>query len=736
MALDRTSGYDMLVQISETELNNQIATAFLAGNLFPSSMSVPINTGGIVGTANLNFNTPVADLDRPRPRMGLTIPFANSELQITAPLPATLSPLGGTITIVDRIVMITQGSDQLATMDFNNGAPAVTVSFDSASQTTLAPALAAAGLTLEQAQNLMAGVVLTQLQTNISRLDLTPAIPVVDDTDPTTIFDIDVTTVNDTSTTDRDCIAFGVRMANDSGGNINGVTSSFIPSGSQSLVMMSNFWLLARVLRPRVASSLGLSVTDFDTPLRLNHNVPAPGGDGTLTRLEARVEGNRIRVDGRATDSGTGWSAVSKFSFFIDISLTAGSLTVTATTPSVDTDVDLAWWVWLLSLGLGGWIGGIIGVIVAAIVLAIVEAVADGVVDNLISGGIGGALGGLPSIPLGPIGGGLTLTSVVLDDLELRAHIIRSVSVPVKNQGSHSSLVGFTIDLDNGTIGSNILTGTDLIWEPDQGLSTNGPSGLTITGASYSSLSPVQVSMFPLSMHTVPLSLIPLTYPPFFPFLSFDDVVFGMRTTEGRYAKVQAWRSIIEGGALHLRWLTYDTPTPQLDISSRWSVLESGEVHEYITPDCSYCKSYPVRRCGAFEAWPRLLAFPIDYQWCLCGRVIEEGTGEVPSPHGPLTYKLKGRRLYIETKMEQSVDCELCVSAIDARGQELFTCIQLSKSGIETRCRKCKPMSSKVKVEIMATDRASNVWRPLLIAYDTAKLQSQAQEQPRMRTVG
>jgi hypothetical protein len=705
----------MLVQVSENELNNQLATAFLAGSVFPSSMSMPVNTGGLVGTANLNFNTPVADLDRPRPRMGLSIPFANSQLQTTAPVAATLAPLGGLITIVDSIEVITQGTNQITTMDFSSSAPDVTVAFDVASQAVLAPALAAAGLTLTQAENLMAGVVLQQLQTGIGRIDLTPPIPVVDDADPTTIFDIDVTTVNDATAADRDCITFGVRMANDSGGNINGVASSFIPTGSQSLVMMSNFWLLARVMRPRVATALGRPVTDFDTPLRLNRNVPAPGGQGTLTRLEARVEGNRIRVDGQATDSGTGWSAVADFSFFIDIALAGGSITVTATTPSVDTDVDLEWWVWLASLGLGAVFGGIIGAIVAAIVLAIVEAVAEGIVDNLISGGISGALGGLPAIPLGPIGGGLTLTSVILDDLELRCSIIHSLSVPVKDQGTHSSLVGFTLDLDTGMIRTNVLPGTDLVWNPATGLLTQGPAGLTVTGTSFDALTPVQISRFSLSGHEIPLTLIPFNF-------GNDAVVFGLRTTDGRYAKARAWRSFLEGGALHLEWVTYDTPVPRLDIAARWSVLERGEVNEYITPDCSFCRSNPVRWCGIFEAWPSLMAFPIDYQWCLCGKVIAEGEGEVSTPSGPLTYKLTGRRLCIETEMGQDVDCELCVSAIDARRQELFTCIQLSQSGLETQCRKCDPTARGIRVEIIPADVALSAWRPL-VAYAAAKLE-------------
>lgn len=716
MALDRTSGFDMLVQISEAELNNQLATLFLTGGGFPTTLSIPISMGAVVGTATLNFGTPTADLDRPRPQMGLTLPFTNSQLQVTAPLAAMFAPLGGTITIVDAIEIMTQGTNQIATMDFNNGAPNVTVVFDVPSQGILAPALAAAGLTLEQAQNVMAGFVIQQLQSSMGRLDLTPPIPVVDDADPTTVFDIDVTTVNDTSVADRDCLTFGVRMANDSGGNINGVTTSFIPAGSQSLVMMSNFWLLARVMRPRVAAALGLNVTDFDTPLRLNHNVTAPGGQGTLTNLEARVEGNRIRVDGRATDSGSGWSAESNFTFFIDITLSGGAINVVATTPTVDTDVDLAWWVWVLSLGLGALFGGIIGAIIAAIVLAIVEAVAEGIVNNLVAGGIGGALGGIPAIPLGPIGGGLTLNTIILDDLELRCSIIRSVSVPTKNTGSYGSMAAFAIDLDTGIVHSGAFAAADLVWNGNSSLSTNGPAGLTITGTSFGALMPVQISRLSLSSHNISASLIPLAAPPTVPFFSHSAVVFGVRTAEGRLAKVRAWRNIFALGQLELQWVTYDTPIPQLDIAGRWSVVERGPSTQYITPDCRYCTSRPVRRIGHFEAWPRLVAFPIDYEFCLCGTVLVEGEGTVSTANGPLDYKLEGRRLTIETDMGQNVDCELCISAIDARGQELFTCTQLSQRGIESRCRRCVPTSVHTRTDIMPARAALNGWRPLITA--------------------
>ena len=163
---------------------------------------------------------------------------------------------------------------------------------------------------------------------------------VFDDADPTFIFDIDVTTVNDLTAADRDCLTFGVRMANDSGGNINGVTTSFIPQGSER-----------RHDEQLLAAGEGDAPSDSDASRAavdgLRYSAAAEpsrsraGRPGTLTSLEARVIGNRIRVDGRATDAGAGWTAVSDFNFFIDIGLAAGVLTVTATVPAVDTDVDL-----------------------------------------------------------------------------------------------------------------------------------------------------------------------------------------------------------------------------------------------------------------------------------------------------------------------------------------------------------------------------------------------------------
>lgn len=704
MALDRTSGFDLLVQISETEINTQVATAFANGDLFPQSLETPVTIGGINGTLTLNFQTPVIDLDRPRPRVGISVAFTNSQLEISG---FNISPLGGTILIVDALqINGTPGSGtQQAVLDFTSGAPVVTISFDSTTTALITPFLPLIGLTMPQLINQVAAMVLDRLVSDVQRIALTPPIDVADDDDALTPFSFDITTINDTSAADRDAIVFGVRTSSSTGGNINSVTQNFIPSGQQTMIMLSNFWLLARVVRPRLADALGTPVTSFDTPLRLNHSIPVPGEDATITKLEAHVEGNRIRVDGRATAEGTGWSAVATFSFFISLTLEGGQIHIVASEPAVDIDVDLAWWVWVLTFGVGAFFGGIIGGVIAIIVLAIVEAVAEGIVENMAIDAFNEAAGQIPPIPLGPIGAGITLNNLILDDLELRGPIIRSLNLPVKNAGTHNSDTGFTIDLDNGQVraAGSVAYGTDLSWDPATGFQTVHNAGITITSASYGSLTPAVLEKMSFASHSIAAANIPLSITiPFFGM--HNEIVFGVYTTDGRYAKVRAWREISEGLRLHMVWTTYDRPAPELNIALRWEITDSVQQSAYINKDFATCKVSEVSRKCYVEAWPRLLAFPINYQWCLCGTVLEEGDGEVNAPSGPIPYRLSGRRLEFTTSMGQALHCDLCVSAIDIKGRELFTCVKIDKGTTETSCGKPRRFITKPPITFIPCD--------------------------------
>jgi hypothetical protein len=714
MAQNRTSGFDILVQISEAELNAQAAEAFAGGALFPPSLSSPVNAFGLQGSLDLNFGVPVIDLDRPRPQIGISVPFFNSQLAITSPLATTIAPLGGTMVIVDAVQMRSSANTQQAVIDFVAGAPTVTVVFDAATVALLTPILAGFGMSVAVAQNQLAGVVRDRLVSDVQRLPLTPAIAVGNDDDPITPSSIEVTTVNDSSALDRDCLVFGVRTDAASGGNIAAVTQSFIPAGSPALLMLSNNWLLAQVVRPKLASALGAQTSDFDTPLRLNHPIGTSGGHhATITDLEAHIEGNRIRCNGRATASDTGWSAVSTFSFFIDLGLNNGQIVITSSTPQVHTEVSLEWWVWLLSLGLGGLFGGVVGLIVGAIVPAVVEAVAEGMADKLQSNAISNAVSGIPPVPLGPIGSGLTLASLVLDDLELRGPVQRSLGLCVKSSGEVAMVGGFTLDLDTGNVRSmgSHQASLDLKWDPSIGLDALNGTRWGITGQPYGALTPLALrQMFMLGSH-VGAAAIPQSID--LPLLGWHhEMVMGVRTNEGRLAKLRVWRDLLHGDALQLHWTTYDTPIPVLDIVTRWEVTARGDSMGFISKDFASCRRDTVSRRCVVEAWPRLMAFPVNYQWCLCGTVLEAPSGSVSHAGGTLKYTLNGRDLVLEGGMGDTLDCELCVSAIDNQGRELFTCVQLKQDQYDVTCGKGRVFYPKPKYTVIPCDplRAIAQW--------------------------
>ena len=713
MAQDRTGGFDLLVQLSESEINEQIAAASIMGTLFPISMSIPVNSPPLVGTVEVSFGTPSINLD-PAPNVSLVVPITNLSLTITAP--AVFGPIliGGTITITDSIQVVNNGATMQIAMDFNAGPPAVTVVFDATSAGALAPFLTAVGMNINTAQTMVASMVLSSLQsTNGGMFLLSPEIPVADDTDPATIFNFDVRTFNDNSALDRDCLSIGIRMSSASGGNINLINSNLMPPGVNSMVMMSNNWLLGQVMRRQVANALGISLSDIDTPFRLNRSIPAPGGEGTLTRLIAFVDGNRIKVEGTAVASGSGWDAESNFHFFISLALVDGSITISSSQPVVDTDVDLEWWVWLAAGLLGGLFGGIVGAIVAIIVTAIVEAVAEGIVNNLVSEGISGGLGNLPSIPLGPIGSGFNIDSILLDDLELRCSIFKNPEVPIKHQGQYQGRTRFGIDLETGAIRTTPNRNTDLIWDNARGILIANTAGLRVINKSYHSVTPLDISRLTLTANRILPQNIPVSFPPIIWFLPHNEVVFGIRTAEGRLGKVKAFINVTNQN-LDLEWVIYDTPIPSLELESKWVKLERGAVTNYITDDCKYCTSTEVRWRGTFTAKSKLLAFPVNYQWCLCGQVLEGTEGVLEMNGEKISYKIQGNKLIIEaTRINQTIQCQVCVSAIDHKHREFFKCLKIHQPGLFVHCRSCedKPkLVDRVDVSLLA---GKTTWRPL-----------------------
>ena len=75
MARNDTCGFDILVQIAESELNEQIARMFHSGDRLPIAIRARFQESWSSGSFLLNLRTPVASLDHPPNQISLRFPF-------------------------------------------------------------------------------------------------------------------------------------------------------------------------------------------------------------------------------------------------------------------------------------------------------------------------------------------------------------------------------------------------------------------------------------------------------------------------------------------------------------------------------------------------------------------------------------------------------------------------------------------------------------------------------------
>lgn len=708
MANQNTAGFDLLIQLSEEELNTQLQTQATLGELaIPNSITTNFNLGSISGTAFFNLDLPSISLDAPSPTLIIDIPFQNSSIDVGI----TVSGLSGLITIKHPITVKTDGNSQQALLDFTTGVNDVVFDFDSASEAKLQPAILL-GISISDMETEGTNAVRDTLENDIQEMAITPPITTNDD-NASVPSSFEVSTINDTSSLDNDILNFGIRMNPSTGGNLNEVNQNFIPADEESVLMIANNYLLFSVIRPQLANSLGIPISRISAPCILNGPVPSPDGEGTIIALKAFVDGSRIKVEGKAIASGTGWDAESKFSFFLSLSLQDGEIVVTNTQPAIDIDVDLEWWVWLVGLGLGVLFGGIVGAIVGAIILSVVKGVVVGIADNILSSGITAGLGNIPPFPLGPIGAGLNLSSLLLDDLELRGNIIRTLNVPILNIGRESSLSSFALSLYNGqrfSYNSN-SPNIDVKYSPSRGLDFVNGSRFALSGQSYGGLTPLHIRKMNFTKNRIFSSQIPPVID--IPFIHTGrELVIGIETSKGRLAKARVFKNITHGGRFQIEWSTYDTPTPTVALATNWTTLKSGDRLDPILVNGECCPAYEASMKCKITAWPKLLAFPVDIQWCIDGKILLKADGKVFTRSGELEYKMNGRFLEIKTSIGQMVKSEVCVSIIDAKGIEIFVCKKIGTNGIKTDCP-----SKRIKVipgfELLPVD--SIIGRPILM---------------------
>jgi|GEM_PF-5067803 len=143
-------------------------------------------------------------------------------------------------------------------------------------------------------------------------------------------------------------------------------------------------------------------------------------------------------------------------------------------------------------------------------------------------------------------------------------------------------------------------------------------------------------------------------------------------------------------GQVNLLDTIYEWPEPHLEIIGNWVAGDGefggGSGRTVTAGVWANCFSHYLQHIGDFRAMPvGAVIYPVDYAWCLGGHTLT-GSGTLHLDDTSISYESHGDRLSLNVELGGSLDSELCVSAIDARGTELFARRAVMVEGEERFC--------------------------------------------------
>lgn len=733
-----TGGYDLVVQVSEREYNDQLAALFAAGSpQFPHQVRRTFNLGLASGTVNFLFDTPwLSFATDPQDRRAVAryewgIPDASLSIEESAQVTFCLPFSEANLVLNDRIdphdidgcVLVQESvsvhipenhSDQReVVLNFDDGVERVEVGFTPETANRLAA---------ESSVDILPALLRGQIQTEVTELltddvkqiPLSPQpITVSDDDNPVTPDDIEAKVLR----TGGNALAFLVSTRMDSAGDATLIDRPNTTGSEPVAILFDADTLLSGVICPALAAGLDTTEEAFETPCRLRRAVDLDTSDVDelddldMDWLTAKIVNDHIEIRGGFEGHGK----VQGFPFDVDgdflvrvfFELSDGELDIRIEADDPNVDITFPWYVYAAGVAIGALTGGVLGVVIAGTIVLVADVVADSIAEKMVGGMFAEQMGGMGemNVPLGPAADGFELTEVDLteDALALGGRPIRESGMPVAARGHETRHAGgAAIDLDTGTVGTrgSLPDGVDLVWG-------TGRSGGGIYARSSAQFAPLASSTF-RALTVVDLEQAEFEASPYRTFLpaslvpqqlrfpwggDSDGLVFAVRTSENRYAKCLVSQ---RNGRLSLTYVTYDRPTPDVEIELDSVVIDSEQIESgtdtWPTVSCTPSFGFGGRRVGGgiqtesnseeytidgikrrvtATAQPSLLAYPLgDIQWQLAGENID-GTGSIILDDHTVTYDVDGRNCFLTTELGKHLSGYLSVAITDDRGLEV-----------------------------------------------------------------
>lgn len=298
MLKNDTHNFDVLVQISESELNKQLKAIFLS-----CDGGIPRGFDDLPIPGYLNFGIPSIQIVNSDGKIKIIIPISNSKLTLRE-----VEEFGGRIIITHNIEVFNTHNLASIGLDFRSPNVDIEVKTDNDALDVFIPIFESMARNKLSSINQHGRIYFTQIPLGSYASDIfLPS-------------NVDVTTVN---SPEGNCLTVALQMIDEysRAGEISQVNSYLITSDNSAAIIISSYWLLAHILRPELAQGLRVPLEQFDKPLKLNQPILLQGDsyDATLTSLEVNAIDEQLRVSGRITAHNPGPDI--EVDFFIDITI-------------------------------------------------------------------------------------------------------------------------------------------------------------------------------------------------------------------------------------------------------------------------------------------------------------------------------------------------------------------------------------------------------------------------------
>ncbi|MBI5902012.1 MAG: hypothetical protein HZB84_00810 [Deltaproteobacteria bacterium] len=449
------AGFDLVAEISNETIRKLLKKNLQIGGKPvnpPFELSLPISGGGASGTAHLIVTDLQLDLNADD-TITLTLSFDRTSVVTTAPLPLTVCPLDGNITITAALQLVNAGGSNQQ-VSVNIGAATVAINWSATANQEITNDLSGTPIITPATFNAFVTQMLTSFVHSVAAPTIPLAFSVVPGANgslaPSLQFEkLEVHCIPNANRSKQALGIFGILLVvNHSHGNHSQKTSTAITAAHDGVcISIAPGAFHSLVFCPAIANALGTDVAHLPGSCGSGGSFDTQGV--TINSISDSFANGHIDINGSAAKSGTCYDASGTFHGTLTFSISGSTLTPNINMDEPDIDVSIPWYCWLAA----ALVLGPLGIALAAVV----DTVGDKIASSLAGDAIKKALGsGIPGVSVGGLSGAsFSSVAITTEGITMQGTVPVFVYHPFVKPALHLS--GSVITTQSQEIGSGIF---------------------------------------------------------------------------------------------------------------------------------------------------------------------------------------------------------------------------------------------------------------------------------------